>query len=110
MSETNPLFTPYDEMTQTKELQIIKSFIPYLPSGQQRQFSMLIQYIQMINCMIIFSESNQTLAAAEANDPAGRRTAMLNAVKKFCTPKEQETIDTLLSIFSILDNHELFFN
>ena len=105
MNENDSIFAPYDEMTQTKELQIIKSIVPYLPANKQKQFSLMIQYIQMINCLNLFSDSSQTLVAAETTDPASRRTAILNAVKKFCTPKEQETIDTFLSIFSVLDNH-----
>ena len=104
MNENDSIFTPYDEMTQTKELQIIKSIVPYLPANKQKQFSLMIQYIQMINCLNLFSDSNQTLVAAETTDPASRRTAILNAVKKFCTRKEQETIDTFLSTFSVLDN------
>ena len=49
MNENDSIFTPYDEMTQTKELQIIKSIVPYLPANKQKQFSLMIQYIQMIN-------------------------------------------------------------
>lgn len=107
MNENDSIFTPYDEMTQTRQLQIIKTVIPYLPSDKQRQLSFIIQYIQMINSLNIFS-NNQSLIAQEVKDPASRRNAIFNSVKKFCTPKEQETIDTLLSIFSLLENYESF--
>ena len=44
--------------------------------------------------------------------PAGtkRRDAMLSAVRKYCTPKEQETIDTLQTLFCIMENQDLFHN
>ena len=44
--------------------------------------------------------------------PAGtkRRDAMLSAVRKYCTPKEQEMIDTIQTLFCIMENQDLFHN
>ena len=38
---------------------------------------------------------------------AGKST-MLNALKKYCSKSEQDTIDNLLNIFSVLDNREIY--
>ena len=37
-----------------------------------------------------------------------RRLSMLNALKKYCSKSEQDTIDNLLNIFSVLDNREIY--
>ena len=73
------LFTPFDEITQTKELQMLKTIVPYLSKDKQRPL------VMMISCM-----------------------AMLNALKKYFSPSEQETIDNILNVFSILDNKEIY--
>ena len=39
-----------------------------------------------------------------------RRDAMLSAVRKYCTPKEQEMIDTIQTLFCIMENQDLFHN
>lgn len=99
MDEQN-IFTPYDEAMQTKELQILKTILPYVDSNIQRQLSMLIQFIQIRNA------GNISLTASEINPAIDKKTAMLSEIKKFCTPKEQETIDTLLNIMCVMDNYE----
>ena len=36
------LFTPFDEITQTKELQMLKTIVPYLSKDKQRPLVMMI--------------------------------------------------------------------
>ena len=94
------IFTAYDEAMQTKELQILKTILPYMSPAMQPQLSMLIQIIQIRN-------GNFTLSASEVNNGSDKRTAMLTEIKKFCSPKEQETIDNILNIMCVMDNYEL---
>ena len=35
--DENSLFTPFDEITQTRELQMLKTIIPYMPHDSQKQ-------------------------------------------------------------------------
>ena len=109
MDEQN-VFTPFDEMVQTKELQMLKTLVPYLPSQKQKQIIYLINYLQFKNAMHVIENPPAALSAAEVGSGNDNLTTILNALKKYCTPKEQETIDTLLNLFCILDNYDLFTN
>ena len=99
------LFTPFDEITQTKELQMLKTIVPYLSKDKQRPLVMMISCMAMLNSMKVLSET-PALSVAETETPSDRRIAMLNALKKYFSPSEQETIDNILNVFSILDNKE----
>lgn len=101
------LFTPFDEITQTKELQMLKTIVPYLSKDKQRPLVMMISCMAMLNSMKVLSET-QALSVAETETPSDRRIAMLNALKKYFSPSEQETIDNILNVFSILDNKEIY--
>ena len=101
------LFTPFDEITQTKELQMLKTIVPYLSKDKQRPLVMMISCMAMLNSMKVLSET-PALSVAETETPSDRRIAMLNAVKKYFSPSEQETIDNILNVFSILDNKEIY--
>ena len=101
------LFTPFDEITQTKELQMIKTIVPYLSKDKQRPLVMMISCMAMLNSMKVLSET-PALSVAETETPSDRRIAMLNALKKYFSPSEQETIDNILNVFSILDNKEIY--
>ena len=101
------LFTPCDEITQTKELQMLKTIVPYLSKDKQRPLVMMISCMAMLNSMKVLSET-PALSVAETETPSDRRIAMLNALKKYFSPSEQETIDNILNVFSILDNKEIY--
>lgn len=101
--EENATFTPYDEMIQTRDIQILKSIVPFLDYGMQRQTAMLIQLMQLRHIRSLFSSRENTLSICSVPDGTDRRTALLTTVRKYCTPKEQETIDTLLNLFCIMD-------
>ena len=101
------LFTPFDEITQTKELQMLKTIVPYLSKDKQRPLVMMISCMAMVNSMKVLSET-PALSVAETETPSDRRIAMLNALKKYFSPSEQETIDNILNVFFILDNKEIY--
>ena len=101
------LFTPFDEITQTKELQMLKTIVPYLSKDKQRPLVMMISCMAMVNSMKVLSET-PALSVAETETPSDRRIAMLNALKKYFSPSEQETIDNILNVFSILDYKEIY--
>ena len=101
------LFTPFDEITQTQELQMLKTIVPYLSKDKQRPLVMMISCMAMVNSMKVLSET-PALSVAETETPSDRRIAMLNALKKYFSPSEQETIDNILNVFSILDNKEIY--
>ena len=42
-------FTPFDNMTQTRELQMLKTAIPYMKGDQKKQFAILIKYMELQN-------------------------------------------------------------
>ena len=97
--DENSLFTPFDEITQTRELQMLKTIIPYMP--------LMVHYISLMNSMRMI-DCAPALSVAETESMSDRRLSMLNALKKYCSKSEQDTIDNLLNIFSVLDNREIY--
>lgn len=49
--DENSLFTPFDEITQTRELQMLKTIIPYMPHDSQKQMTLMVHYISLMNSM-----------------------------------------------------------
>lgn len=109
MDETKSL-TPFDEMTQTRGLQMLKTLVPYISGPGQMQFAVLIQFLELQHTYRMFQTNDASLSACSIPEGTDRRTAMLNEIRRYCTPKEQETIDTLLNMFCILSNYEMFLN
>ena len=98
MDEATPL-TPFDTMTQTREIQMLKTVIPYMKSSQKKQFAILI----------IFSQEEQVLSMCSLPEEENNPQSLLNSLRPFCTPKEIETIDMLTNMFSMLETYETIF-
>ena len=98
LMEENVTLTPYDEMLQTRDVQILKSIIPFVDFNAQRQIAMEFRQIKTI-----FSKKENTLSICSIPDGTDKRSALLAAVRKYCSPKEQETIDTVMNLLCIMD-------
>lgn len=105
MEEKNTVNT-YDEMIGTRDVQILKSIVPFLDYSSRRSASMLIQFMEFMQAKQVFSTRESSMAACAIPETPDRRSAILGAVRQFCTPKEQETIDTILNLFCIMDNYD----
>lgn len=100
----------YDELIQTKNTQILKSIVPFLDSPAQKPLAMLIQLMEWKNATSTFSKQENSMTACALPAGTKRRDAILGAVRKYCTPKEQEMIDTIQTLFCIMENQDLFHN
>jgi hypothetical protein len=100
----------YDDLVQTRNIQILKSVVPYLEFRSQRPVAILIQYLEFIHASETFARQDNSMAACALESPTDRRTAMLNAIRPYATPKEQETIDNILNLFCVMENYEMLNN
>ncbi len=110
--EQENLFTEYDGLVQTRELQMMKSMLPFVGIKQQKPLAILIQSLQFRNAVRMFQNDENALSACaiNTNNDAEKRTAMIQTLRNFCTPKEKETIDTLLNIMCVMESYDSFTN
>ena len=95
--DENSLFTPFDEITQTRELQMLKTIIPYMPHDSQKQMTLMVHYISLMNSMRMI-DCAPALSVAETESMSDRRLSMLNALKKYCS-KSAHGIDLFFGKF-----------
>lgn len=105
----NTPFTPFDYMTQTRELQMLKTMLPYMKESQKKHFAILIKYMELQNTVQVFSQEDKVMSMCSVNEESNNMVAMLQDLRQFCTPKEQETLDMLTNMFSMLETYETIF-
>lgn len=106
--EQEQFLTEYDTIIHTKELQILKSMLPFAAPTAQMPLAILIQGLQFQSTIKKFQNNANLLSACSVSNDADRKTAMIQTLRKFCTPKERETIDTLLNIMCVMENYDTF--
>lgn len=108
--ENEVIPTPFDTMTQTRQLQMLKVMVPYMQSEQQKNFALLIKYMELKNTVSVFSHTDQVLSMCSVSEDEDRTLAMLNELRTFCTEKERETIDMLTNMLSMFETYETIFS
>ena len=100
--------TEYDGLVQTRELQMLKSLLPFTNVKSQMPLAILIQSLEFRNTIQMFQNNANVLSACSVHNESDKRSAMIQTLRKFCTPKEKETIDTLLNIMCVMENYDTF--
>lgn len=95
--------TEYDELVQTRELQMLKSLLPFANIRSQMPIALLIQSMEFRNTVQMFRNNANILSTCSVNQEPDKRNAMLQTLRKFCTPRERETVDTLLNILYMME-------
>lgn len=96
--------TEYDGLVQTRELQMLKSLLPFANVKSQMPLAILIQSMEFRNTVQMFRNNANVLSACSVENEPDKRNAMLQTLRRFCTPKEKETIDTLLNIMYMMED------
>ncbi|MBO5371486.1 MAG: hypothetical protein J6A75_02085 [Lachnospiraceae bacterium] len=101
-------FTPttFDIETQSRSIQILKTIIPYIDSTKQKNFALIVKFLELKNVASIFNGSSVSLSMCSSEDPAEMKFQLLNDIKKFCTPTEQDSIDMMLTAFQMFSSYD----
>ena len=104
--EQEQLITEYDAQIQTRELQMLKAILPFVHTSGQMPLAIMIQTMEFQNTMRYFRSQENQLSALSVASESDRKNALLQTLTRFCTPKERETIDTLLNIMCVMENYD----
>lgn len=102
--------TPFDHMTQTRELQMLKTAVPYMKGAQKKQFAILIKYMELQNTLQVFSQEEKVMSMCSVDEENNNFMSMLNDMRCFFTEKEQETLDSILNMISMMETYETIFS
>jgi len=94
--------TIFDSLTQSREIQMLKTAVPYMKPSQKRQFAILIKYMELRRARQIFAPGTASLAACEIPSEENNSLNMLTELRKYATPKEQEMLDNFTNLISMI--------
>lgn len=100
--------TTFDIETQSRNIQMLKTVIPYIDGPRQKNFAIMVKFLELRNVASLFQGEPASLSMCSTDDPAEKRMQLLNDLKKFCTPAEQDSIDTMLTAFQMFSSYDTF--
>ena len=105
MHDNSPIkFTDFDYLTGDCHLQMLKAALPYDGMPWQRMLSILIKCQELKHTLALFDDADAASVGICSLDSSRSRSPldMLEAIKPYGTPREQELIDTLSLLMQAL--------
>lgn len=101
--------TLLDEQLQSRELQILKTTIPYLQEPQQKNLAILTKFVELQKTIRFFQNGSNSLSICSVENPEENMVNMLNEIRPYCNEKESESLDSFINIFQLFCAYDLLF-
>lgn len=96
-----------DTLIRDKNLQMMKSALPYLAPSHQKNLAMLVKFMELQRTMMLFQNPVNDLQMCSADtSPEERPVQMLSAIREFCNDYEKETVDNLINFMQMFSTYE----
>lgn len=99
-----------DDLICDRQLLMLKAAIPYISGSSQKTIAFLEKFMELSRTISLFNNpetSMQICSLPEAEEPLPLQ--MLEAIRSYCTPQEQETIDMLQNYVQMFSAYETLF-
>lgn len=105
---TRPM-TPFDELVTPPQLHMLKLFLPYTPSSNQRFLGIFIKFLELKEAISFFQNDGKDLhtQAFQSSTPPSFMEIM-QEIKPYMPSRESEMIDTFLNMMNIMEMAQMF--
>ncbi len=97
------MLTAIDQVANHNHLQMIKAAVPYLRPQEQKFIAVCTKLLELQNIMAFFSGSGTDVSACSMEQENTGITDILNDIRNYCDPSEQEIVDRCLMLLSTLE-------
>lgn len=100
--EQNIRANDLDSLIGDNHLQMMKAALPYMNVSQQRFISFFVKINELQRTVSLFEEGEVAamgISSAEERNQSDSPIDLLNTIKPFATPSEQDLIDLILNFF-----------
>ena len=99
----------YDTRLQSREINMLKTTLPYVNPQLQRSLSMVISFLQMQKTIAFFENpENLTQISAMEHSPDAA-VELLQDLRDLCSPPDQKPLDSILNVIQLVSTYEVFF-
>ena len=88
--------------TEDRYMMIMKASLPYLSNDTRRIFLTYLKINQIMHTLHDFDKEQEEIFFFFFVNDEDRESGLIQAIRDFCTPKEQEMIDTILNFNQVM--------
>ncbi len=99
---------PFDQLVQTDDLQMVKAAMPYINTRQQKPLLIFVKLLELRNSLHLLTEDDERLSACSVDRDHASPLEMLQAIRNFCPPRQQESIDAILNFMNVYQFYNMY--
>ena len=99
-----------DTLIQDRHLEMIKAALPYLDSPRQRTMAMMVKFMELQRTVALFNTPGNNLRmCSQEETQEDAPFQMLTAIREYCTDKEKEMVDNIMTFVQMFSTYETLF-
>ncbi len=99
-----------DTLIQDRHLEMIKAALPYLDNSRQKTMAMIVKFMELQRTMALFENpSNNLRMCSEEENIEDAPLQMLTAIREYCTDKEKDMIDNMVTFVQMFSTYGTLF-
>ncbi len=100
--------TPFDELTTSPQLQMLKLFLPYTPASNQQFLGVFIKFLELQETLSFFHNKRESLQQQAFHGENSSPLKILEELKPYMPRQEAEMMDTFLNMMNIMEMVQMF--
>lgn len=104
-NNTNMFLTEFDVATLSHETQMLKAFVPFMDTAQQKSFALFIRVFELIKTMDFYNHITEPSPLRRKN--CGKKE-IFEEMKNFCPKKDREILDMMANMDNITEYYNMF--
>jgi len=97
------LMTPFDSLTTTKQLQMIKLMLPFTPASSRPMLAVFIKFQELQNTIRIFKDTDSRKFLKEFEKKIDSPMDMIEEIRPFMKEEERASMDMMMTAFNMMD-------
>lgn len=99
-----------DSLIQNRHLEMMKAALPYLDNSRQSTIAMMVKFMELQRTIALFNTPGNDLrmCSEEEREELGP-FQMLNAIREYCTEREKEMVDNIMTFVQMFSTYETLF-
>lgn len=103
--------TPFDEITEPRQLRFLKLLLPFLPASNQRILGVFIKFLELQHTIQVFRHTADSVFFQFSNQnrtTLNNPSALLEAMIPYLSSEELQTANTFRSAMSMMEMMQAF--
>ncbi len=88
--------------TEDRYMMMMKASLPYLSNDTRKIFLTYLKINQIMHTLQDFDKEQEEIFSSCSVEEEDRETGLLQAIRSFCNPKEQEMIDMFINFNQVM--------